>query len=118
MTIFGRLGGANIFLHSVSDHTVALNRGIYSLVGRAFVMCGNKCFLFLVRISILPFSSFGGQKLRPWLGNPTWISGIQPSGRFFSTLASLNSDLYLYGGAFALIKLENGVVTVNLFPFL
>jgi hypothetical protein len=41
----------------------------------------------------------GDEKLRPWLGDPTWITGSTPQSRFFFGFTSFSDDLYLYGGA-------------------
>jgi hypothetical protein len=41
----------------------------------------------------------GDDMLRPWLGDPTWITGTTPPSRFFFGLTSFKDDLYLYGGA-------------------
>jgi hypothetical protein len=54
------------------------------------------------RLWILVFwlvHSDGDQKLRTWLGDPSWIAGMNPPSRFFPALTSFNDELYLFGGA-------------------
>jgi hypothetical protein len=49
----------------------------------------------------------GAQKLRPWLGDPSWITGSDPPSRFLNGFVSYKQDLYLYGGATSITGDEN-----------
>jgi hypothetical protein len=40
----------------------------------------------------------GAQKLRPWLGDPSWITGQNPPARLHTGFVSYNDNLYVYGG--------------------
>jgi hypothetical protein len=44
----------------------------------------------------------GAQKLRPWLGDPSWITGTDPPSRFLNGFVNYKQDLYLYGGAISI----------------
>ena len=55
----------------------------------------------------------GNQKLRQWMGNPSWSTGITPASRFYAGFTTVNDDLYLFGGATSL----NGIHLLILLAF-
>ncbi len=57
--------------------------------------CTVSAFLLLTCLDLVRSE----EKLRPWLGDPTWITGTTPPSRFFFGFTSFKDDLYLYGGA-------------------
>ena len=68
-------------------------------------------YLFLIHWQFAPIIVEGAQKLRPWLGNPSWITGTNPPSRFLNGFVNFKQSLYLYGGAISI----SGMVDLSFF---
>jgi hypothetical protein len=55
-------------------------------------------FYSLFLLLFPPFDTDGAQKLRAWLGDPSWITGENPPARYLTGLVSYKDNLYIYGG--------------------
>ncbi len=77
-------------------------------------------FYFLILVQLWPRSIVeGAQKLQPWLGDPSWITGTTPPSRFFNGFVSYRQDLYLYGGATSVTGCQNsyfGLFDAHIIP--